>query len=445
MLILFLTLALSVGIALLLQSSASASPVYPLKISSDKRHLVDQDGIPFLVNGDAPWSMIVGWTKTETDQYLSDRSSRGFNTVLVNLIDTIVGPSNRYGDQPFTTSGDFSTPNEDYFTHADWVIDKATEYGILVLLAPAYLGYNCGAEGWCNRMKAESGSDLFSYGQFLGNRYKNKSNIIWVHGGDVAANDYGAMDEVNQVANGIASADTVHLMTGHSVRYRSGIDSYNESWLNVNNTYSDCTRTPGHLREDYNVSPTKPFFYIEGEYEDETASDRCLRSQAYWSTLGGAFGHVYGHDLIWEALPGWQAALESPGSRSMTHFEALFRSLSWQLLVPDYNHTIMTSGYGNITDATYGAAARASDGNLVVVYIPSKRNIIINMDQVNDPTAGFWMNPATGVKSVINTVNASGTQTFTPPSNGDWVLVLELEVDDVPPSPPILHEISTGG
>jgi hypothetical protein len=36
---------------------------------------------------------------------------------------------------------DWSVPNEKYFAHADWVIRKAAENGIAVLLVPAYLGY----------------------------------------------------------------------------------------------------------------------------------------------------------------------------------------------------------------------------------------------------------------------------------------------------------------
>ena len=107
-------------------SLAFAAGRYPLRISPDHRHLIDQSGAPFLILGDAPWSLISGLTKEEAEVYLEGRRRQGFNSIIVNLIEhKFHGPVNRYGEGPFTTPGDFSTPNEKYFEHADWVIRRA--------------------------------------------------------------------------------------------------------------------------------------------------------------------------------------------------------------------------------------------------------------------------------------------------------------------------------
>ncbi len=99
---------------------------YPLRVGPDHRHLVDPGGTPFLVQGDAPWSLISGLTREEAELYLERRQCQGFNSIIVNLIEhKFRGPVNRYGEGPFTTPGDFSVPNEKYFEHADWVIRKA--------------------------------------------------------------------------------------------------------------------------------------------------------------------------------------------------------------------------------------------------------------------------------------------------------------------------------
>ena len=45
----------------------SAGP-YPLCVGPDHRHLVDQSGAPFLIQGDAPWSLISGLTKEEAER-----------------------------------------------------------------------------------------------------------------------------------------------------------------------------------------------------------------------------------------------------------------------------------------------------------------------------------------------------------------------------------------
>src|ERR1019366_4601467 len=46
----------------------------------------------------APWSLISGLTKDEAELYLEDRRRKGFNSLIVNLIEhKFHGPVNRYG------------------------------------------------------------------------------------------------------------------------------------------------------------------------------------------------------------------------------------------------------------------------------------------------------------------------------------------------------------
>jgi len=58
----FALLLLMMGAAI---PGAHAAPVFPLKVAADQRHLVDQNNAPFLINGDAPWSLIVQLTKEQ--------------------------------------------------------------------------------------------------------------------------------------------------------------------------------------------------------------------------------------------------------------------------------------------------------------------------------------------------------------------------------------------
>ena len=60
---------------------------YPLKISPDRRRLIDADGKPFLVQGDTCWSLIANLDYAEAIAYLDNRRAKGFNTLLVNLIE----------------------------------------------------------------------------------------------------------------------------------------------------------------------------------------------------------------------------------------------------------------------------------------------------------------------------------------------------------------------
>jgi hypothetical protein len=123
--------------------------VYPLRVAPNRRHLVARRGAPFLIHGDSAWSLITALTREEADLYLTDRARKGFNSLIVNLIEhKFNGPINRSGEASFMAPGALSSPNDAYFAHADWVIRRAGHYGIQVVLAPLYLGAAGTDEGW---------------------------------------------------------------------------------------------------------------------------------------------------------------------------------------------------------------------------------------------------------------------------------------------------------
>jgi hypothetical protein len=174
------------ALGVLATEQATHAATLPVKLSLNGRYLVDQNGAPFFLHGDTAWSLLVALNQEESERYLEDRRQRGFTAIIVNLIEhkfTAHPPNNRNGDGPFLTSGDFSTPNEAYFRHADWVIKKAEEKGLLVFLFPCYLGYGGGNEGFWKELNANEARKSRDYGRFLGTRYRRFTNIIWVHGG----------------------------------------------------------------------------------------------------------------------------------------------------------------------------------------------------------------------------------------------------------------------
>jgi len=413
------------------------APAFPLKISADKRCLVDQNDVPFFINGDTPWSLMVGCDSAEILQYLNDRQSRGFTAVIVNLIEhkfSTHPPMNAYGQGPFTTPGDYATPNPLYFQYADWVIGQAAARNILVVLAPSYLGYGCGDEGWCQEMLQNGATQCRNYGRYVGNRYRNHRNILWLEACDADAGAYsGAMAVVDAVAYGIKDADTVKpkLHSAHCYRGMSAIDCYDRPWLDVNNTYSECTGTLSESLNDWNryLSRQKPFFFMEGRYENEgSASTVCLRSQAYWSVLSGSTGHFFGNCPLWHfgyssswcGLSDWVAQLNSAGSRSMTHVKSLFHSRQWHTLVPDVTHSVVTAGYTDM------ASALTADSATLIAYMPSNRQVTVNLAKLSGTQVNaYWFIPSTGAAVSIGTYAKNGTRNFTPSVSGDWVLVVD--------------------
>jgi len=405
---------------------ACAAGPYPLRVAADHRHLIDQSGQPFLIQGDAPWSLISGLTKEEAELYLEDRRRKGFNSIIVNLIEhKFRGPVNRYGQGPFLVPGDFSTPNEAYFAHADWVIRKAGEKGIQVFLAPIYLGYIGTDEGWVEEALANGPEKCRAWGRYVGKRYGAFDNLVWLIGGD--RNPANARPDVEAVARGIKEADSRHLLTAHCHPENSAVDQYKDGgWLDLNTTYT-YEIVHHKLSADYNRKPAMPYVLIETTYEGEhNASAVQIRRQAYWALLLGAAGQFMGNRPIWLFDPGWQAALDGAGSRDMERMGALFHSRPWYDLVPDQAHKVVVDGLGEFNGLDYLAAARTADGGAVMAYMPSARTITVDMSQVAGKSAkAWWFNPRAGEARSAGEFPTTGRQRFTPPGDGDWVLVVD--------------------
>jgi hypothetical protein len=419
---------------------------FPLKVAADGRTLVDQKGTPFLFQGEAAWGLIAAATSAEAELYLENRRQKGFNAAIVRLLEhkfAVDPPRDADGDPPFSTPGDFSTPNEAYFAHVDSVLQMAADKGILVLLAPAYLGYQGGDEGWYVEMMATGPSKLRDYGRWLGTRYRGFPNILWVEAGDF---DPPAPDLVRAVALGILDTDPGHLHTAHCGRLNSAADCFGgESWLSVNSSYTSHI-TYDKVLADYARTPFRPFFLLDAQYENENGSTASsLRAQAYWAILCGAQGQDFGNNPIWHfdadglypAPTSWQQALESQGSRDMTRVTALFAARRWRDLVPDQGHQVLTSGSGTDGQPDYVTAARTADGRLVMAYVPSTstgtRAVTVDMSKLSGPASASWYNPTTGAYTAVagSPFAPSGSHAFTTPGdNGtgtnDWALVLEV-------------------
>jgi hypothetical protein len=414
---------------------------WPLRISANGPFLEDQSGIPFIIIGDAAWSLAAQASPSDVITYLSDRQAKGFNAIYVNLIEhsfAANAPNNYRNDPPFTKGpSDWSARGAAYWSHVDFLLNEAKSRGILVLAYPAYLGFDCGSQGWCPDMQAQTDAAMTDYGQFLGNRYKNQGNIIWVHGGDANCNAHAnACSRVAALANGIKSVDKSHLHTATSARDRSAMDDYNPL-IDLNSIYSASFNIDSKTKTEYQKSGAKPIWFSEGFYENEystTALD--WQSQALIPYLGGSMvGVFFGNCPIWSfgsflgtkacdnQSISWTTSLNSPGSVSMGNIGKLMKSRAWWRLVPDYANTVVTSPKSS--GLSYHATSRETNGETIMVWCPTTETVTVNMTKVAGSNAkAWWWNPDDNSPSFIGTFATTGTRNFTP-SSARKVLVLD--------------------
>jgi len=429
--------------------ASALSGAYPVALGPPgTRYLVDATGAPFLWVGDSAWSLIAQPSQADAVSYLADRQARGFSVILASLIEHKFAdhaPADFAGDAPFT-GRPFATPNEAYFAHADAVIQAAADRGMVVLLDPLYLGFQCGNEGWCAEVQAATDAELTSWGQYVGSRYAHFDNLVWLIGGDVDPTMVAA--KVLDVVHGIVATDTRHLFTAHNNQEQYAITPWpGQPWLGVNDIYSYSGTLYQQAQTAYQAD-ARPFFLVETAYENtHSVTTQALRAQAWWTVIGGGMGWMFGacpmwhfgSDASWCGTNDWQSTLGSPGATSTTITAQLLRARPWHTLVPDTSHLTLTAGAGTSGSASYATCARAADGAFAIAYLPTSRQVTINLARISGTSASvYWYSPRIGTADLAGTFPTTGSRSFTPPSSaGDWVLVIDDAGRGYPaPGPP---------
>lgn len=437
---------------------------FPVRVSKNGRYLEDVSGQPFLLHGDTAWMLMVELTREETDEYLENRRQKRFNTILVSLGETNLPgdpTTNQTGDPMFATPEDLSTPNEKFFAHVDWVIQRAHQKGFLVVLNPCYV-QSSSQRGLGDAVVANGPAKCRSYGRYIGNRYKNHANIIWQAMGDRTPAPGSALERNwLEILLGIKEFVPSHHWTAHWGNFTTALDQAAFApHMTLDNTYTG-NRTYIQTLRAYNRTKQKPTYLNEAHYEGtgvpsyasaSNESPQMIRAQAYWALLSGATGQIFGSHYVWHFgwkgskkytnSNDWRQGMESQGSREMVHVKTLFEGRAWYDLVPDLDHTVVTGGYGTFgkddfsSGGDYVTAARTRDGNLVMAYVPptdtGTRTITVNLAKLSGAAQTRWYNPTDGKYRAIHgsPFTNSGSRGFTTPGdNGtgtnDWVLVLE--------------------
>lgn len=421
---------------------------WPLKVSPNGRYLVDQAGVTFLICGDVAWNLEAELNLTDADTYLADRQGRGFNAVLFQGMEHFFSDNtpkwaNYNGDLPFDSGNDFTLPNAKYWNHIEAIMEAAKARDMAVFFWPAYTGFAATTEGWYDVMASLGAAKMRTYGRWIGERFKNQSNLVYVLDGD---RQPANKELIRQLAYGIVEKDTTapKLMSSHLDRGTHSLDFWPSEFVTLNAVYTtNGVPVYQETREQYQLSRHVPNFFVEGYYEGDSHAISALelRKQIHLPLVSGACGAFFGNDTVWRFQGSYSSSFNSTGAqhaaRAWTFWKQLYSVARPDLLTPDFDHSVVTAGYGTDGGSDYAPALWRSNGGRLVCYIPTSRNVTVNMSKIRGGASGSpaglgncfweWVDPTNGASSGVQTIAASGSNTFTGPGNnaagdGDWLL-----------------------
>ena len=428
-----------------------------LEATKNGHYLQFTDGTPFFWLGDTGWELFHRLNLAEIKEYLDNRAAKGFTVIQAVALAEFDGlrTPNQYGELPLNNL-DPTKPNEKYFKVVDSTIRMARQRNLFVGLLPT----------WGDKVTKKWGAgpvvfdslNAYAYGKWLGNRYKEEPNIIWILGGDRPAvrdsNDWKPIWKA--MATGIIEA-TNHqcIITYHPWGGTSSTSQWihNEPWLDINMFQSGhggghdvtCWET---TKRDFNYSPAKPTLDAEPNYEDHPVNpwpkwntdngyfrDYDVRKQCYRSVFAGACGVTYGHHAVWQFMNareeainypdrGWMNAMNRPGATQVGYLRKLIESRPMLDRIPD--NTILIKGQGD--KAEHIEAFRSKDNSYAMIYLPVGKSITIDIANFSKQIVAWWFNPKDASIEKIGVMENKNTMEFITPTIGignDWVLIID--------------------
>ena len=408
-----------------------------LKVSENHRYLIHENGTPFFWLGNTAWLISERLTRDEVEYYLVNEHRAGYNVEQIQVINSI--PTfNIYGQQANDASFDmwkFSKKDQyGYWGHLDFIVDFAASQGI-------YIAMDC---VWGSQITKMDIKKAEKYGQFLGERYKDKPNIIWMIGGDVLGDKGTASWDA--LAKAIRKADPNHVMTFHprgrttSSRwfadrdwmdfhmFQSGPRRYGQRNGDGDYTIKDNTEEDNWRYVDltWNGNPQKPVIDGEPSYEDIPQGlhdfsaprwmDYDVRRYAYWAVFAGCFGHTYGHNSIMQFIkPGllasfgaekpWWDAMKDPGYNQMKYLKWLILAFPFEERIAD--QSVIAGQNGERYDRNI--ATRGND--YLLVYNYSGKPMQLDLSKISGAKKNVWvMNPSDGTLKYLGEFDSKVTE-----------------------------------
>jgi hypothetical protein len=455
-----------------------------LKISQNRRHLVREDGSPFMWIGDTAWHIVEALPREDVDRYLDHRAANGFSVIQAAIV---MGqgndpaqrrnPTNVYGQRPFLGGDEpdpasprvygWGTPDNpvDYWDHLDYIVRAARARGLYLALLPCWGAFHVGGR-FGTAGEIFDAHTAHAYGVFVGERYGREPHLIWILGGDTGADEPSDKRRVyRRMAEGLVegatgqtpSWDEAHpawdrlLMTYHPGEAQSSsLWFHGDAWLDFHmiQTFRHRARIVEMVGHDYQLAAPKPTVMAGPAFEGYSQHSQVriypfqMRRQAYQSLWNGAAGFTYGcansapggAGPLFGFGPMWPRLLDMEGAYQVaTVLRVFLQGRAWWELTPCPG--VIVDGDGSEYEK---AAVVSGDGNEILVYFPDRTPATLRLDwgmqQARElDVQASWFDPASGQTEVAGTYTAYATEdssmelsdSFLPPRGWlDAVLIL---------------------
>lgn len=424
-----------------------------LRVSDNKKYL--QNGAtPFFWLADTAWLLFQQCDIKESYEYLKNRKEKGYSVIQCVFLHSM--PEDRGSSSLAAVEKDIRNPK--YWEHCDEVIRMAADLGLYMGILPAW-----GSNVKNGLLKEDN---IEEYGVFLGERYQDYENIIWIIGGDVRGSD--GFSVFRKLGNTLKEYNPDRLMGYHPFgRTSSSLWFHEEPWLDFNMFQSGHRRYDQsslgqwddnagkeeyygednwrYVVRDHSYEVRKPTVDGEPSYEwipqglhdpKEPYWQACdVRRYAYWSVFQGAMGHTYGHNAIMQFYhdlnkPGsygvkenWKEAMHHEGAGQMKHLKDLMESVDY--IKGEPREDLLLSGQKE----KYDRIAIFAGEEFIFCYDYNGREFTLDLRPYQGKKLGaYWYDPVSGIFSFF--LDASGKEELAvlPPKrfegHNDWVLVI---------------------
>jgi len=425
-----------------------------LSVSENGRYLM-RGNKPFFWLGDTAWLMLQKLNEEEMRTYLRNRKEKGYNVIQTVLVHTLPGRSESGCS---LAPGIKNIQEASYWDFVDTALRMAEEMGLYLGLLPSW--GSLVKDGVLNR------DNITEYAEFLGRRFQDYSNIIWILGGDVRGDD--GKDVYPLEAEILKSYNPERLITYHPFgRTSSSLWFHEEKWLDFNMFQSGHRRYDQaslgewddnagketffgednwkYVERDHSYDTRKPTLDAEPSYEgipqglhnphNPYWEEWDVRRYAYWAVFAGAAGHTYGSNAVMQfyteaegkgaygVRESWQDAIHHSGAAQMRYLKELMESVDFVNGKPADGLLL----FGQ--KERYHRIAVFAGKDYVLCYDYCGDQFLLDMSGYMDrPMEAYWMNPQDGTYSYITTLQGVKKWLASPVARkdraNDWVLVL---------------------